>query len=324
MHKVVLIFLVLGCVFIGRGVFADDQGTITLNVSVTNPSPDQTREIDFKADLPEELKRSDMISLDGLNVAYDAGDKVFTVQKKVNLQPGETTYYRIITRDVWSIPGEEFTALEAGVKSLKSLKQRNSILEILNKIKAHQKQESGDIQDHIAIYRENRKEIESIRKELASEQSVMAYDTTTNQSGPLIVVIMLGALAAVFVFFLIVKNVKFQRRSSKNFLKLSGNIKTECILLPQGNVTPSPRRAKIKEQGISMLSEQRYPDHAALEMKIFLPGNPDAFVFTGFVVQQAPFTDEGKECFETLVSLVEASENSYETLTRYVQTHPQD
>lgn len=325
MRKIVLLFLVGWGVFMGSNVLsADDQRTITLNVSVTNPSLDQTKEMDFRAELPGELKRPDIISPDGLSVIYDAEAMVFTVQRKVSLQPGETTYYRIITRDVWGIPEEEFAELEAGAKRLKSQGQRNSILQILNKIKARQKQKAVDVHDHIATYRENRKELESIRKELAAEQSAGGYDAAMNNPGLFLVMILLGALAAVPVFFLIVKSIKAPRRSPGNFLKLSGDIRVECILLPQGNVTPSPRRAKIKERGISMLSTQRYPDHAALEMKIFLPGNPNAFVFTGFVVQQASFTAEDRECFEVFISLVEAGENSYEALNQYVQTHPKD
>jgi len=325
MRKIIMLFLVGWGVFMGSNVLpADDQRTITLNVSVTNPSLEQTKEMDFKAELPGELKRPDIISSDGLNVIYDAESMVFTVQRKVTLQPGETTYYRIITRDVWLVPEEAFAELEAGAKRLKSKEQRNSILEILNKIRARQKQEASDVHDHIATYRENRKELESIRKELAAEQSAGGYNVAMNNSGLLLGMIILGALVAAPVFFLMVKSVKIPRRAPGNFLKLPGDIRTECILLPQGNVMPSPRRSKIKERGISILSTQRYPDHAALEMKVFLPGNQSAFVFTGFVVQQASFTAEDRECFEVFISLVEASENSYEILNQYVQTHLKD
>ncbi|MFH0985947.1 MAG: hypothetical protein V1882_10540 [Candidatus Omnitrophota bacterium] len=322
--RVFLFFLLAWGVFAGHCVFADDPRTVTLNVSVTNPSPDQTREMDFKTDLPAELKRNDIISSDNLNVAYDSGAKAFAVQGKVNLRPGETIFYRIIVRDVWLVSEDDFAALETKAKSLRSPSQRDSVLQLLGKIKARQEQGYDEVLDHIAIYRENFKELDSIRNELLTEPFAMSFDTATNHSGSLIAVVAFGILTAASVMFFLGKSRKPSRRSPGNFLVLSEDVRVDCVLLPQGNVLPSPHRSQVKERGISMVLDERYLEHAAIEMKVFLPGSQDAFAFTGFVVQQSPLTGGGKDRFETLVSLVEAGENSYETLSQYIQTRPKD
>lgn len=322
---VFLFFLILGGVPAPHCAFADQPSrTLTLNVSVTNPSTDQTREMDFKTELPLELKREDIISSDGLNVVYDFEHKVVAVQGKVNLRPGETIYYRILVRDVWLIPEDDFDSLQMKAKDLKSSKERDSVLQLLSKIKARQERGFDKVLDHISTYRENRKELEAIRSELLTEQSAGPYHSAVGRPWSLIVLFILGPLAAMFVLFFLGKKRIFASRPSGNFLKLPDDIKIDCVLLPQGDVAPSPNRSMVKERGISMIMDERFREHAAVEIKVSLPESGDALVFAGFVVKQSPFTVEGKVRFETFVSLVEAGENSYETLRQYVQTRPED
>lgn len=325
MRKIAVFFFAVALgVLAGRSAQAEDPPPVTLSISVTNPSPDQTREMDFSTELPEELKKADVLSSDGLELAYDPDRKTFSVQGKVNLQPGETTYYRIQTRDVWVISEKEFAEFEKEAGGLASARQRDATLQMLGKIRARQGQAHGKVPEHIAVYRENRKEFDALRKEILNDRATPAPDASGNRTGLSIFATLLGALAAAWVLYLIVKSVKLPRRSPGNFLKLSSDIRTECILLPLGDVAPSPHRANAKERGITLVADRRYPDHAVLEIKVFLPGSKDASVFTGFIVRQSPLTTDGKARFEVSVSLVEAGENSFQRLSQYVQTHPAD
>ena len=109
--------------------------TLTLDIVVTNPSDEESQEVEVKTDLPEELTKEDVVSLDGLEVGFDAEKGSLFVTGKVTLQPAETTIYKIEVRDVWVIPGGEGAPVD-------------------------------DIGAHIASYRENKKELDRIKEKL--------------------------------------------------------------------------------------------------------------------------------------------------------------
>lgn len=104
------------------------ERTLALDISVTNPSDTETKEIEVRADLPEELTKEDIISSDGLELDFDEEKGFLFVKGKVLLQPAETTFYRIVVRDVWIIPGSEGVPV-------------------------------GDIATHIAAYREHKRKL---------------------------------------------------------------------------------------------------------------------------------------------------------------------
>ena len=149
-------------------IFANAQErTITLDIVVTNPSDEESQEVEVKTDLPEELKEEDVISSDGLELGLDTERESLFVKGKVTLQPAETTVYKIVVRDVWVIPGSEGPPV-------------------------------GDIGAHIAAYRENKKELESIKEELRAAHS--RQQATRGKRQKVFLVVVLAAIFGVVVF----------------------------------------------------------------------------------------------------------------------------
>jgi hypothetical protein len=315
------LFFLIAAVLIGSSLsLADEQGTVALSLSVTNPSNDEPKDVDFKTELPEELRRADIVSTDGLDIVYDDAIKTHAVQGKVNLQPGETTFYRIMIRDIWFIPLEEIAALESKASDMASPETRDPILRSLEKIRTRQGQGYEGIPAHIAIYRENQKEIKRIKKELEERRAVLPSVRKDHHAGFFFGIIFAGVLSAVTALLLIARRMKRSTVSPDDFRELSDEVKVDSVLLPQANVMPSPFQLKMKEKGFTVCLEQRYPAHTALEMKLTLPGEADAVALTGFVVRQAPFTENGKVRFQTAFSVVEIAESSYKKLDRYLKS----
>ena len=154
-------FLALTC------LCAQEQ-TLTLDIEVINPSDEETQEIEVKADLPEELKKEDIISSDGLEVGFDEEKGTLFVKGEVLLQPAETTIYKIVVRDVWVIPGSEGVLV-------------------------------GDIGAHIKAYRENKRELSKIEEGLRATHS--RQQATRGKRQKVFWVVVLAAIfgAAVFI-----------------------------------------------------------------------------------------------------------------------------
>ena len=160
-------FLVLSC------LWAQEQ-TLTLDIFVTNPSDEEVQEVEVKVDLPEELKKEDIISSDGLKVGYDAEKDNCYVRGSVTLQPAETTIYKIEVRDVWVIPENEVRKLKEEVSKYQSVRVSelpdtlipDTLILKLDRILARQRESAGDISAHIASYRENKKELSAVRSAL--------------------------------------------------------------------------------------------------------------------------------------------------------------
>jgi len=133
-------FLIVVFIFSFLAFSWAEEQTLTLDIEVTNPSDEETQEIEVKTDLPKELKEEDVVSSDGLEVGFDAEKGSLFVTGKVTLQPAETTIYKIKVRDVWVIPGNEGVLV-------------------------------GDIGAHIKAYRENKRELSKIKEELRATHS---------------------------------------------------------------------------------------------------------------------------------------------------------
>lgn len=142
--------------------WAQEQ-TLTLDIEVTNPSDEETQEVEVKADLPEELKKEDIISSDGLEVGFDEEKGSLFVKGEVFLQPAETTVYKIKVRDVWVIAGSEGGPV-------------------------------GDISAHIAAYRE------SIRRQSSEVREQKTEDRAQRTEGRIVWVVILAVILGSAVF----------------------------------------------------------------------------------------------------------------------------
>jgi len=151
--------------------FAQEE-TLTLEVTVTNPSDTETQEVPVRVSLPAELKKEDIIFADGLKVVFDTGKDCLFAEDAVILRPAETTIYRIEVKDIWKISEGELKDEKLKVKNeIKNPELLKTFIAMLNKILVRQKESVEDVGTHIAAYRKNRKELTKIREEVANYSS---------------------------------------------------------------------------------------------------------------------------------------------------------
>ena len=159
----ILLIVFLSTINYGLWTALAEEEKLTLNISVANPSDEVAQDVEVKVDLPQELKKGDIVSSDGLKIVFNTEKGCLTTEGNVLLQPAEATIYKIVVKDVWSIQEREIASLRS---SAARYLPQTEILNRLDKILASQRESAGDVRAHIAAYRENSKELEKIKEEL--------------------------------------------------------------------------------------------------------------------------------------------------------------
>ncbi|MDD5643965.1 MAG: hypothetical protein PHO00_00755 [bacterium] len=165
------------CLFLFAG-YADSKDVV-LKTLVVNPSKTKTQSALLKAYLPKEAKPGDIKELGDLKIDYDIEKSLYYVYKMFELGPGESESREITIDDIWVIPAETIDALNTlaleYVKVLRDSEFYDSAAETQRDIEEKSRQillkqqEAMDAQPqtHIAVYRENMKELEKMRDMLA-------------------------------------------------------------------------------------------------------------------------------------------------------------
>jgi hypothetical protein len=142
-------------------------GSVIISFLITNPaSTKQT--INFRSALPEEVTSKDIINLNGLNIDYDTSAKSYYVYGNITLGPKESIVKEVEMEDIWIVSQIEIdsirnqtqsfaSALENTSYSAQGVLLKNSIEDLVSKIESSQKQSYISPQDHILIYRNNKK-----------------------------------------------------------------------------------------------------------------------------------------------------------------------
>ncbi|MFC1453077.1 hypothetical protein ACFLSJ_06990 [Verrucomicrobiota bacterium] len=82
----------------------DGYRAAVIRISVRNTSPDETRTIHLKRDLPPEVHADDIIDADGLDVRTDPSRGLSYVEmKELSIAPAQTVSFDVRVRDKWNV-----------------------------------------------------------------------------------------------------------------------------------------------------------------------------------------------------------------------------
>ena len=168
---------------------------IEFKMLIANPSPKYTQTYPLKAYLPEEIKPEDVLESGGMELVYDEIKKTYYASQSLELKPGESVVKAIRIRDVWIIPEERMSGLSEEAhslsKKLKGTKYANqsklllsNVEVLLTQIVERQNNTSVTTEEHISIFRENKKKIEDIELDLNAMRRFLAEEGGDKASAP--------------------------------------------------------------------------------------------------------------------------------------------
>lgn len=217
-----------------------EWGSVVLKMVAANPS-ETKQTIDFRAALPREIKPEDVINKsDDLRLEFDAENDLWFASASVELASKESETKFVEVRDIWKISDEEIESLRRESEDLskplektgfyaQSVTIQNDISARLDKIKVVQSQDSITPEEHILNYRENKIEIETIKKNIESlkslvgdignansfKGSLLGVSTTMTWSIMLVVIFGVGILLAFLVIALRGRNVEIYEKNRR-------------------------------------------------------------------------------------------------------------
>jgi hypothetical protein len=304
------------------------ESTLVLEASITNPSADESQETDVDIDLPPELKSDDIVSVDGLTVSYDLEKKAYSVSGKVMLQPDETTFYRIVVKDVWAIPEGEFTSLRGMISQMAPESSRSQLFDRVERIRSNLGKPYDDVVTHIAAYRENRVALDRIREEIraSSLNTFTPVPVASAPRGNLLIWSLVVVLMLLVAFYFLFSNRDFlanirtiDMASRRRSARLLSQAEVKCRVLP-GDTQAEPVYANnISEGGISVSLERPCPLQSIVELQIRFPDYPEVLQFVGYVVWQRKTVVTGKKEYHlTGIRFAEARRDSCDKLKDYL------
>lgn len=157
---------------------------IVLKILVVNPSETETKEFTIHSALPPEIKAGDVLDADGLSVEYDSGAGVYILSGTVTLEPKQSLSKQIVLEDVWIIPAKRFAAVREETDTILAKLAKtpyeeqgqllaDSVERRLEEVEAGQRQPFVNPEQHISLYRDNLKALQSIEVDLVSLRQLM-------------------------------------------------------------------------------------------------------------------------------------------------------
>ena len=209
-----------------------ERDPLTLRVVAVNPSPEKSRTVPVRIDLPQEVRPEDILDHGDLEVDYDTERSLFYVHKQeVTLAPKQTRVFEVIVRDVWFVPDMEMSTLKAQTefilkklqksKHFESAKQLgDSIMSRLDAIVRDQGDEAIGRKQRIGNYRKNLLTLQQVKEDIARLEKLLTFaggvpvpdmleesplksdapSTTTTWLVIFLIVIFMGLLAGQFFF----------------------------------------------------------------------------------------------------------------------------
>lgn len=117
-----------------------DAGELVMLISLRNTSPDNSRTVDLRRDLPREVRVRDVLDAAGLEVGIDParGGMVTVFSEGLELGPGETRNFEVRLRDRWNVHGPRMAALETAAETLlarvRDMRQFPSVEQFLEEV----------------------------------------------------------------------------------------------------------------------------------------------------------------------------------------------
>ena len=161
----------------------EETGTIKYVIEIENPSKDQSRTVEPKHYLPEEVKPEHIIEDQGFDMRFDAQKGQHYMTKEVTLKPAEVQRFEIEILDIWKIQQDEIDNLRDRTKRANDLLKDTqyaqsaaylveSITNNLNQIEQSQSQEKN-INEHISAYRVNKKRYDNARDDVEALEALL-------------------------------------------------------------------------------------------------------------------------------------------------------
>lgn len=150
-----------------------DYKKAAIKVSITNPSPTDSRNVTVKHDLPREVRAADVLDAGDLEVRTDFKRGICYVHKDgVVVLPKETVVFDIVIRDKWNLNKDRVTHLQSVVvKMLTEKKPWRTYKSIMNELKtltteiegiAKQKGPETVSDKYVAFYRNQAEKLDRI------------------------------------------------------------------------------------------------------------------------------------------------------------------
>lgn len=315
-----LLMIILNC-----AVAPAAEREVILDIAVTNPSAEDSQDILINADLPEELKKGDVVNTDGLELKFNSGTGCLSVEGKVNLQPSETTFFYIKTRDVWVIPAEEIRKVKAEASGYPEI-YTPALAKKLDDMMSGKDLTGESSSAHIALYRKDVKELERIRSELRAAKPARNEANSGKQAAAYAVLLI--AVAAISVFIIFNKNMvlsivgrfrKFMTGERRKFVRLPNNVQAKCRSIDQNEAVSFRPASNISNGGVAVYLEKPYKPNSLVELEVKIPDTEKPLTFNGFVVWlQKTVGPDKKEAFLTGISFAEAAQGDLESLKEYI------
>lgn len=201
----------------------EDVKTAVIRITVRNTSPNETRRVDVKRELPPEIRPYDVLNSGDLEVATDPKTQLAYVYKNdVEVGPGESVGYEVIIRDKWNINQARISALLEAVSNIRSsLADKESYASVEQALEKIEKSlnavaaEEGPSQlnaEYVAFYRNQATQLDMIERKITRLESALRPISKTTKLGfkakpPsmrttwLIIYIILGFLALMSLLF---------------------------------------------------------------------------------------------------------------------------
>lgn len=163
--------LILVCfISLITGTYTSYAGKITFQISAKNPR-NIKQPARIHSFLPVEVRPSDILDSQGLDIIYDVKRKIYAVHQDIELNPNENRTFDVAIKDIWQIPDELLTSLAGHAENLSSrLRKDTSDVQItIDDICARQNANTVprvSAGKHIAAYRENMALLEKARSRL--------------------------------------------------------------------------------------------------------------------------------------------------------------
>ena len=177
-------FALGGLLLLGTAAGNVQADEVVMKVLVVNPSETEVKEFRIQSALPPEVRPEHVLDADGLHVDYDSQTGTYVLTGSVTLKPRETLTRHVVLEDVWVIASEHFTDLRQETWSLLAKLRgttyedqgkllSSSISRRLATVEVSQQQPILSPEQHISLYRDNLKTLESIETELVSLRQLM-------------------------------------------------------------------------------------------------------------------------------------------------------
>jgi hypothetical protein len=146
---------------------------VRIKILAVNPSSDKTETIPVKLDLPQEIRKDDILESTGLAVDYDVMNDVYYAHGSVELGPKESRTFQIVVKDKWIIPQEEIDMykerLQEKLKALEKTDQYDTakilatnIQNKLDNIIKEQNENAADVDKRVGLLRVNRQLLQQV------------------------------------------------------------------------------------------------------------------------------------------------------------------